>query len=386
MGGAILYIYNFYVIITSDLEIMQGKFIDLLYSIVIQFRWGYLGGLFLVFFVGSWWATAYFEHGGDITDPSVYWWYFFNNVMRNGYSGYSPVSLGARIVNIFTFFGGGIFFIAAICKITAAMYEQTQRRRKGLSVLKMKDHIVILGYRQEESEEIISQLRADGHSDPKIVLCTRKADQNPLPSFVEFVYGDTASDDVLKRACVAHAGKILIHGHTDERTIAISVAVSRCVRADAHIVVYLEKKSNERFFELLDRRIECVTSLRTPLLAQALLNPGATKILRELVSVEDPGTHFRIDIPADVSMIPFHLLLSILNQEYRAIAIGYAVSHETNAKTFLNPAPDIIIGGGMSLFYIAEHRLDKIIDWNIFNAREVEVLPDEAILRAVSVP
>jgi voltage-gated potassium channel len=347
---------------------MSGKFIDVLYSIVIQFRWKYIALFFLVFFIGSWAAVHFFEPDAEITSPSVYWWYFINNVLRSGYSGYNPQTLGGRIVSIFSFFGGGIFFVATLCKLTATMYERMQKRKKGLSVLNLKDHIVILGYRAGESDQLVRELTADHLKRMPIVLCSRHLDENPLPGMVEFIKGDTASDDVFRRSCASQASVIVINGHTDERTrdiVTVATYSTRQAGRSAHIVAHVEKVESIRYIRMINPSVECVTSLRPMLIAQAVFNPDATALLRELVSFTDPGTNFRIDIPAGTPSIPFWRMIQAFHLNYRAIPVAYTDSHSREAKVYLNPKPDQLVGGGMSLFYIAEHRVDRIIDWEM---------------------
>ena len=347
---------------------MQGKFIDLVYGIVINLKWRYLVILFLVSFFGGWAAVEHFEPHASITAPSVYWWYFVNDVMRGGYSGYSPTTIGGRLTSLASFFGGGLFFLSTVCKSLAVIHEKLQLKKKGLVKLKMKNHIVLLGFRERETLDLIRQLVADRAGNHSIVLVTRHATENPLPGLVEFIHGDTSDDDVLERACVSSAKVIVVSGHeVDERTMAVTIVANSKASKDAHIVVYLEKHENARFIKAVNPRIECVTSLRSSLIAQAVLNPGSTRLIRELVSTNHPGTNFRIDIPSFVQPIQFAQLLTVFNAEYQAIAIGYTVDQSCESFPVLNPPSDAVIRGGMSLFYIAEHRIDEVVDWHILD-------------------
>lgn len=345
---------------------MSSKFIDILFSIVMKLKWRYLLVLFVFFFFGSWGLMCYFEPHSTVVKPSIYWWYFVTDVLRGGYSGYTPTSVGGRLVSLFSFFGGGICFVATITKTAGYIYEHSQRHKKGVAHLNLKKHIVLLGYREGESDMLINQLIADPLKRPTIVLCSRRLKENPFPGMVEFVQGDTASEDALERSCISRADVVVINGHsTDERTMVVTVAANAIAPKGAHIVVYLESAENCRFFGLINPKIECVTSLRPMLLAQAVLNPGSTRIIGHLVNLQDPGNNYRIDVPDEVPEITFHLLLATFNLEYKAIVVGYAESHACDAPVHLNPKPDTRIKGGMSIFYIADHPVDKIVDWSI---------------------
>ena len=347
---------------------MQGKFIDVVYSLVINLKWRYLVILFLTSFFGGWVAVEHFEPHASIVSPSVYWWYFVNDVMRGGYSGYSPTTIGGHLTALVSFFGGGLFFISTMCKSLAVVHEKFQTKKKGLVRLKMKDHIVLLGYRPRETGDLVRQLVSDHIGNHSIVLVTRHVTENPFPGMVEFVQGDTSEDEVLERACVSTAKTIVISGHElDERTVAVTIVANSKARKDAHIVVYLEKHEYARFIKAVNPHIECVTSLRSSLIAQATLNPGSTQLIRELVSINHPGTNFRINIPDFVQPIPFGQVLAIFNGEYRAIAIGYTTDQSCESAPILNPSADAMLRGGMSLFYIAEHRIDEVVDWRALN-------------------
>src|SRR5437870_2658917 len=106
---------------------MTSKFIDIIFSVVMKLRWRYLLLLFLVFFFGSWWLMHCFEPNSPVVKPKIYWWYFVTDVMRGGYSGYTPLSIGGRLVSLFSFFGGGICFVASITKIFGYIFEHSQR-------------------------------------------------------------------------------------------------------------------------------------------------------------------------------------------------------------------------------------------------------------------
>ncbi len=359
---------------------MSGKLIDALYAIVLQFRWKYITILFLGFFFAGWSGMWYFEPSNEMVRPTVYWWYFVTDVMRSGYSGYSPMTFGGRLVSLVCTMGGGVCFLAAICKVIGYVFEQSQRKTKGLSKMNLKDHIVILGYRAAETDELIKQLTSDLLLKREIVLCTRKLEQNPYDSrSIHFISGDTSSDDVMEKACVSKASRIVICGHDDDqRTLGIAILAHKIARPDAHIVVHFESEGMVRYMKAVSARIHTVTSFRAMILAQAVCNPGSTKVIHELLSINNPGTIFRIDIPAYVPEVPFRNVLSALHSAYRMIVSAYADSHEYDADVHVNPHPEDMIRGGMSLFYIAEHPVDRIIDWG-----EIAPITEDELAEAI---
>jgi len=216
----------------------------------------------------GWAATDYFEPKAGIVSPQIYWWYFLNDVMRGGYSGYAR-SRSADASRRLPASSAEEYSSSRPSVSQGRHKRKTSKEKKGLVKLNIKDHVVLLGYRERETKDLIEQLRADHLMEVPIVLVTRHADENPLPGDVEFVHGDTAEDDTLERACIPQAKVIVISGHqSDERTLVVAIAANSQARRDVHMVAYLEKHENSRFLKMLNPRIECVTSLRSRLIAQ----------------------------------------------------------------------------------------------------------------------
>jgi voltage-gated potassium channel len=353
---------------------MNPKFFDLLFSIVIRLHWRYIAYGILFGFIGSWELSAYYDPTSSIIQPREYWWYFINSVLRGGYSGYTPDNTGARLVALITSIFVSIFVLAMLTKIVAATYEHTQRRKKGVAMLKLTDHIVFLGYRPGETEAIIAQILADYQATRPnaIVLCTKKLSESPYPgdATVFFVQGDTASDEVLERACVKDARKIVVSGHEDARTMAVCLAVNdvlvKAKRTDAHITAHIEDRKNERFLYKINPDIECVMSLRPMLIAQAVVNSGISALIRELVDLNSEPSLYRINIPDEVPELPFLIVSNILLSLYKAIPIAVGSNHSPHPKVEHLPNETTTVRGGMCLFYKSRFRIDGVIDWNAF--------------------
>lgn len=353
---------------------MQGKLLEIIFGLLIKLKWKYLIGSFVLVFFGTWWATRYFDPGDPVGSVQLYWWYFANNVFRGSYSGYNPVHTGAQVVWLITSIVTNLFAVALGFKVLVFALDFTQRKRRGKALIKMNDHIVFLGYRKGETEGIITQLIADFQSTKakKIVLCTRHLQETPYPDDpnIEFVSGDTSSDAVLAQANVKAARTIVITGHEDARTMAVCLAVNdvlvKAKRTDAHIVAYIENKENERFLHKINQDIECVTSLRTMLIAQAVVNSGISPIIREVVDLDKKPSFFRVNIPAFVPEISFGAVMDILLSVYKAIPVGIARDHSPHAQQLTLPSADTMIKGGMAVFYVSEYRIEGNIDWSLF--------------------
>jgi Trk K+ transport system NAD-binding subunit len=346
---------------------MNSKLIDALYNIVIQFKWRYMITLLVFLFFGTWITVRFLEPNNEMVRVNAYWWYYLNDIMRSGNSGYQPVTTAGRMVVTLSSAAGSICFFAIVCKTVSQAVELTKRKKKGKSKMNCKDHIVLLGYREGETDSLIQQLAMGKTKETKIVLCTRKLAENPFPELVDFVAGDTCTVEVMQASNINSAKAVVISGHTDERTLMIGILVSKHVGLDCHVVAYFDDKAKANLLKLVSPSIECVMSLRSALLAQAVLHPGSTAFIRDLVDLDRSSASFKINIPTTFVGISFHDLVSKLHLHYGAIPVAYAKNCNVDSPVVLNPPQDTVILGGYAIFYVASGPIDSRVDWSLIN-------------------
>lgn len=352
---------------------MTSEILKAIYSIVQKIKWIYLLLILIIVYFTSSVLMATFEKGAPIVSKKVFWWYFITTAVPHGSSGYSPVSVGGRLTSVYIFFGGGVVFAATVLKLVGKLEETMSRKRKGMSHFKLENHVVLLGYAKGDTEELVEQLRADSNADWKIVLCSKRVEENPLPDEILFVHGDNTDEDVLKRACIEDASVIVIYGHTDERTIFVALAIHERIRQDARVIAHVTDRKSCRGLKQVDARIHCITSLRMPLISQEVTNPGATELIRNLVSHLEPATNYRINTPVGLPQgLTFMDLFLLFKNEYDATLIGIGEDCGADPKIILNPRGSFPITSGMSLFYLGGRRIDDEVEWRLLHPVEIE--------------
>ena len=226
----------------------------------------------------------------------------------------------------------------------------------------MKDHIVIFGNRGAETAALIRQLIADRQSSgTEIVLCSYATERNPFPDFIDFVRGELTSTDVMTRACVKDAGKVIIHAGTDYESISIALAVKE-INHKAPIVVRANDPGKEVDIERVDRkRVVCIPTIDVPMMIREIHNPGITQVIEKLLSPD--GQDLRsIRVPEGGHSFRFGPLAHAFREQYGAILIGMRpAGNSVNAGAILNPAFNAVVEGGMFLDYIARDAVE--IDW-----------------------
>jgi len=299
--------------------------------------------------------------GSAIRNIPTYTYFFVITITTVGYGDVVAVSTAGRLAAGLIAIGGIGAAAVALGKIFTALGEFVRRRERGLLAFDMKRHIVIFGNRGAETAALIKQLIADQQtSGTQIVLCSQSTERNPFPDFIDFVRGEPTSADVLDRACVKHASKVIIHSSTDYESISIALAVKE-INDSAQIVVKANDPGKEVDIERVDRsRVVCIKSVDVPLIVREIHNPGITQVFENLLSPD--GQDLRsIQVPGGRTFT-FGLLAHSFREQHGAILIGMRKAEKAlNTGATVNPAFHAVVTGGMFLDYISRNPVT--IDW-----------------------
>jgi voltage-gated potassium channel len=292
----------------------------------------------------------------------TYTYFFLVTVSTVGYGDVVPVTTVGRMAAGTIAIGGIGAAAVALGNVFNAIGNLIKRRERGFASFDMKDHIVIFGNRGAETAALIRQLIADQQSSgSEIVLCSERTERNPFPDFIDFVRGEPTSKEVLERAAVKDASKIIIHSSTDYESICIALAVKE-INHKATIVVRANDPGKEVDIERIDRnRIVCIKAVDVPMMVREIHNPGITQVLENLLSTE--GQDLRcVLVPAEAGTFTFGLLAHNFRERHAAILIGMRPKGKSvNSGSILNPAFNATVEGGMYLDYISRNPVK--IDW-----------------------
>jgi len=299
-----------------------------------------------------------------IRELSSFTYYFLVTLTTVGYGDVVPTSALGRITAGAIAIGGVGAAAVALGQLFNSIGNVIKRREKGFLAFDMKSHIVIFGNRGAETAALIKHLIADRQSaGTEIVLCSATTERNPFPEFIDFVRGELTSEDVMTRACVAQAAKIIIHAGTDYESISIALAVKE-INATAAIVVKANDPGKEVDIERVDRqRVVCVKAVDVPLIVREIHNPGITQVFENLLAAD--GQDLRSVAVPEGQTFPFGPLAHAFREQYGAILIGMRPSGKgVNAGAVLNPAFNATVEGGMFLDYISRNPIS--VDWSKF--------------------
>jgi voltage-gated potassium channel len=138
-------------------------------------------------FDGIWWAV--------ITASTV------------GYGDYIPLSFSGRLTAVVLLLVGAGFLSTYFATLSSIAVTKQDEYQKGEAHYKGESHLILIGW-NERSKEII---RSFSETKQPIILIDETLKSNPLPfHHLHFIKGKALRDEVLIRANVAQAQKVII--------------------------------------------------------------------------------------------------------------------------------------------------------------------------------
>lgn len=182
--------------------------------------------------------------------PSIFdgvWWAFVTGATV-GYGDFIPLTTFGKIVGILLILTGGGFLAFYITSLSTATIKHEKDLELGKIAYKRTDHLIVIGW-NERARQVI-QLFIEVNPHVKIVLIDHSLKHITFQQYpVHFIHGDAADDEVLKKANVAQADRVLITAdvakkerQADNDTILTTVAI-RGNNKDIQIVAEILSKS-----------------------------------------------------------------------------------------------------------------------------------------------
>jgi voltage-gated potassium channel len=334
-----------------------------------EMRW-YTLTLALLFYSVSSWLLLYLADEHTLLNISDYLYWIMVTGSTVGYGDMSPTTpTGKLIVALYVIPLGLSIFALVIGRIAAWVSNQWKRGAKGLKSLNVSDHILIIGWNEKRTDQLLKLLikeKLDTPENPDIVLCVKADIENPRPSEIEFVrVGSFNQDEDMDRACISTASTILIDNPYDDITLTTALYCSKR-NPKAHKVAYFEDESLVVLLQQHCPEVECTPSVAVEMLAKSAFDPGSSLLHHDLLDVEEGQAQFSVDLPDCIDELSVENLFIGLKKQYNATFIGYSSPERIN-EISVNPNFGEIVKPGNKVFYIAEHRINNI-DWNSLHA------------------
>lgn len=234
-------------------------------------------------------------------NPQLSWldgvWYAIVTVTTVGYGDLSPVSVGGRYLIAVPLMLLGIGLFGYVLGLAAsALVEAKGKELRGMSQLKVSDHLIIINYPGPDKVlRVLAELAADPSFSKKEPVVLIDDDLTELPPelrkmHVHFVHGEPTREDTLQRACLETAKSALIlskksgASDSDHQCVAVCLTVE-AMRPEIRTIVECVDTNTQALLKSTGcDSIVCTSRFDAHFLAHELLNPGVQEVVDQLTS------------------------------------------------------------------------------------------------------
>ncbi len=264
-------------------------------------------------------------------------WWTIVTITTVGYGDFYPVTVIGRIIGIVVILLGFIIFSTFTAYIASNFIDKKIKERKGLSKIKMRNHIVICGW-NNSARRILKFLVEHVDEAQSTVVLINELDESRISTIrnhyelidIKFIRGDFTNQEILNRANIKEANQIIIL--FDESCIEGVPSDERTIIA-AHNISFLKVKGqinlqlrHEKYLPSIQRdKIQNVViyeDIGGDILANSTLHPTIPNFLQALIRGHDNNSFKEYKIPNDYVGKSFKDLFNYLKEEKGLILIG----------------------------------------------------------------
>ena len=285
------------------------------------------------------------EH--ELLETTLQFLYFYTVTSSTvGYGDLSPSTYSGKIIVALWVIPGGIaIFTTILGKTITMIQEKISVQKNGLGdYSNLKDHVVVVGYKPNETEQLILETKQKlGNVEKVIVTTVEKCD------YSTWVRAQNLIDyDAYERAGIKTASRIVISLDDDTETTNAVMAVNSLTK-QTKIIAYLKDSRQAELIKNNFDNVEIVTSNRINYLARSMADPGIAEVFDALANSQTMATMFAHEYNNSNPN-----KIDNFEQQYNCSVVAVRKNQKLE---FLNNYSQIKLNTGDTVYYIANQRI-----------------------------
>ena len=341
---------------------MLSIFINVIKALHISFEKGNIYKLLVVGLISLIICSSayyYFESpvNPDLGVGDAFWWGFVTSTTV-GYGDYFPVTLGGRIIATILMLIGISAFGFITAAVASIFVENRLKKGMGLVDVKIKDHIVVIGW-NNKSKTIVHELAQDDRALEIVVIDERERLDLDYPN-AYFVHGDPTKDETLRKANVQFANTVIVvadeklvsEGMEDAKTVLICLAVDK-LNTRIHLIAEVLNEENVSHFDRANvDDIIISNQMSSRIMVRSALYKNVSHALKELLTSTYGNELYECGVRDEDVGLTFKDLVCKYIEQFDAVILGIA-----NGEIMVNPDKDRVVQKEDIIIYIAKDRM-----------------------------
>ncbi|MEV1019995.1 potassium channel family protein [Streptomyces sp. NPDC050264] len=230
--------------------------------------------------------TGYNDNSDGSVDLLDAFYYATVTLSTTGYGDITPVSDGARLTNIFLITPLRVLFLIILVGTTLEVLTERTREEWRLNRWRsnLRDHTVVIGF-GTKGRSAVETVCATGLKPEQVVVVDPSSKVIEAANSLGYagVMGDATRSDVLWRAEVQRARKIIIATQRDDTAVLVTLT-ARQLNRSAKIVAAVREEENAQLLRQSGAdAVITSASAAGRLLGLSVLSPHAGMVLEDLI-------------------------------------------------------------------------------------------------------
>ncbi|MDG4791669.1 potassium channel family protein [Micromonospora sp. WMMD1102] len=198
-------------------------------------------------------AVVYFDRDGyrDLNEDGITlldsFYYAVVSLSTTGYGDITPVTQGARLINVLVITPARVLFLIILVGTTLEVLTEQYRTNLRLTRWRrqVKNHVIICGY-GTKGRSAISALLETGFDKQRILVVERNpaAVRQATSAGLVVVEGSATRSSTLNEAHVRHAKSVIIATDSDEVSVLVTLTVRQLTAGQVRIIAAAREAEN----------------------------------------------------------------------------------------------------------------------------------------------